>query len=258
MTNENPEQETRRVSRVIPLAGMRRSIAEHMLRSLQESAQLTTGGMLDMTGMVRLRQALLAKETSLGAHITYTDLLVLAVARALEQHPLLNASIVGEEIRVWEDINIGVAVSYEIKDITALVVPVLRHANKLSLVEAHQALGVLVDKARRRRLAAEDVADGTFTLSNTGTYEKAGELFSTPILNQPQVALLVVRALRDMPVVRDGQVVVRSMMPYSLTIDHRVVDGLTGGQFRATLAQLVEEPQQLLSFLRLPSDLGIV
>ena len=111
MTIENTPNE-RKASKIIPLAGMRRSIAEHMQRSLNESAQLTTGGILDMTGMVSLRKALLARESALGAHVTYTDLLVVAVASALEKHPLLNSSIVGEEISVWEDINIGVAASY--------------------------------------------------------------------------------------------------------------------------------------------------
>jgi pyruvate dehydrogenase E2 component (dihydrolipoamide acetyltransferase) len=252
------EIDGKRVKNAFPLAGMRKAIADHMMRSLQESAQLTIGGMIDMTEIIKLRKAMVAKEDVLGVRISYTDLMVMVVAQALKEHPIVNSSIIGNEVIQWEDVNMGVAVSYEIRDTTALVVPVIRNADRKSVVEIRQTLNELVERARNRRLRSEDVAGGTFTLSNVGTYETAGETFSTPILNQPQSAILVTRAFRDMPVVKDGQVVIRPMMPYSFTVDHRIIDGLASGLFRGTLNKLIQDPYQLSEFFGVSREtLGI-
>jgi pyruvate/2-oxoglutarate dehydrogenase complex dihydrolipoamide acyltransferase (E2) component len=199
-----------------------------------------------------------AHEKELGVRISYTDLMVMVLAHSLKHHPVMNSSIVGDEIRVWEDINIGVAVSYELKDITALVVPAVHNADKKTLIEINQTLTSVVEKARNRRLTAADMAEVTFTLSNVGTYEKAGETFSTPVLNQPQVAIMVTRGIKETPVAQNGQVVVRRMMPYAVTMDHRVIDGLAGGQFRATMNQIIENPYMLVPYLGLPAgSLGV-
>jgi len=244
----------KKVKKAMPLSGMRKAIANHMMRSLQESAQLTIGGMIDMAEMIKVRKALVAKEKDLGVRISYTDLMVMMVAHSLKEHPLVNASVIGSEVIIWEDINIGVAVSYQIKDTTALVVPVIHNADQKSLVEIRQALNELVERARNRRLRPEDTAGGTFTLSNVGTYETAGETFSTPILNQPQSAILVTRAFRDTPVAKDGQIVIRPMMPYSFTVDHRIIDGLSSGLFRGTLNKLIQDPCQLSSYFGVSLD----
>ena len=260
MSEETAEREIdgKRVKRTFPLAGMRKAIADHMMRSLQEAAQLTVGGMMDMTEMIKLRKALVAKEEVLGVRLTYTDLMVMVVAHALKEHPLMNSSIIDNEVILWEDINIGVAVSYEIKDTTALVVPVIRNADQKSLIEIRQFLSELIERARNRRLRPGDIAGGTFTLSNVGTYETAGETFSTPILNQPQSAILVPRAFRDTPVAKDGQVVIRPMMPYSLTFDHRIIDGLTSGLFRGEVNKLLQDPYQLSEYFGVSREtLGI-
>lgn len=252
MSEVAKEETGKKVKKAIPLAGMRKAIADHMYRSLQQSAQTTVGGMMDMTEMIKLRKALVAQEKALEVRISYTDLLIMVIAHALKDHPLLNSSLVGNEIILWEDINIGVAVSFEMKDTTALVVPVVRNADQKSLIEIRQTLNVLVERARNRRLRPGDMADGTFTLSNTGTYETAGETFSTPVLNQPQSAILVTRGFRDVPIAQDGQVVIKPMMPYSLTMDHRVVDGLAGGLFRATISRFMKDPHLLLPYFGVP------
>jgi len=240
----------KRVKEVIPLKGVRKIVAEHMLHSLQVSAQLTNMGMLDMTEMIKLRQTLLSQEEATGIHYTYTDLFVKVVAQALKQHPLLNSSLIDDEIKVWEDINIGVALAFELrKGGRGLIVPVVRNADKKSLVEINQTLRNLVEKGRNLKLLPDDISGGTFTISNVGVFGAGGRVtgsFGTPILNQPEVGLLATRPIVDTPVVREGQIVIRPMMNYSLTYDHRVVMGEDAAVFTATLQQLMEEPSLLL------------
>jgi len=239
----------KRVKEVIPLRGVRKLVAEHMIRSLQVSAQLTNTGMMDMTEMVRLRQALLSQEKTTGIHFTYTDLFVKVVAQALSQHPLLNSSLIDNEIKVWEDINVGVALAFKLKDGgSGLIVPVVRNADKKSLVEIHQAVRDLTEKGRNVKLLPDDVSGGTFTITNVGVFGAGGRVitgFGTPIINQPEVAILGTMPIADTPVVREGQIVIRPMMNYNLTYDHRVVMGEDAAKFMATLQQLMEEPYLL-------------
>jgi pyruvate dehydrogenase E2 component (dihydrolipoamide acetyltransferase)/2-oxoglutarate dehydrogenase E2 component (dihydrolipoamide succinyltransferase) len=230
----------RKVKTTIPLKGMRRAIAEHMQRSLSVSAQLTSMGEIDMTETVKVRNSLVEQEQELGTRITYTDIFVLAAAKVLKEYPIINSSLVDNEIKVWEEINIGVAVAVE----EGLIVPVVKNADHKSLVEISLEVKTSVEKARIGKLMPDDVAEGTFTITNLGAYG-GGYGFGTPIINQPQVAILGIGAITERPVVRQGQIVIRSIMTYSFTFDHRVLDGAPAGRFLDTLTQLLENPSLL-------------
>lgn len=230
-----------RVKSTMPFTGMRKTIAEHMRRSLSVSAPVTVMGEIDMTEMVKLRKSLLAQEETLGARITYTDLLVFTVARVLRDCPMINASIIDNKIKIWEDINIAIAVSIE----DGLIVPVIKNTDKKSLIEISQAVKALAQKAKERTLVLEEVKGGTFTISNLGA-AGAGWRFDTVIINQPQSAILATGGITERAVVKDGQIVIRPIMTYSFTYDHRLIEG--GGivtKFINGLTRLLENPQPL-------------
>jgi len=231
----------RRVKSTIPLRGLRKAIAEHMIRSLSASAQITNAGEMDMTEMIRLRKSLVEQQEVLGTKITYTDLMILVLTKALRNYPLVNASIIDNEIKIWEDINISVAVAVE----EGLIVPVIRNAGRKSLIEISQAVNTLAKKARERTLSPEEVQAGTFTLSNYGALG-GGWSFGTVIINQPESAIMGTGGITDRAVVRDGQIVVRPIMTYSFTFDHRLIDGALAGQFMTSVTQLVENPGLLI------------
>ena len=193
----------KRVAATIPLKGMRRAIADHMQTSLAGSAQLTYMGEAEMTEVVALRKRLLSRETELGFHVTYTDIIVLAIARALKDVLIVNSSIVGDEICVWEDINIGVAVSLDAGLEGGLIVPVVRGVDGKSLREVSLELGSLVERARAGKLLPDDVAEGTFTVTNLATVG-GGWFTGTPIINQPQSAIIAIGSVSERPAVRDG------------------------------------------------------
>lgn len=232
----------RRVKQTIPLTGMRGTIAERMHHSLSVSAQLTTMGEIDMGEIARLRNNLVAQESTLGTRITYTDILVFAIARILRDHLKVNASIVDKEIKVWEDINMGVATALE----DGLIVPVVKHADRKSLVEISKEIKTLVEKAKENKLSSDEINGGTFTLTNLGTLG-SGWTFETAIINQPESAILRVGAITDRAVVRDGQIVARPIMTYSLTYDHRVIDGAVAARFLTSLLSALENPTLLLA-----------
>jgi len=229
------------VKTTIPLRRMRRAIAEHMHRSLSVAAQLTAMGEIDMTELIKRRNALVEQEEAIGARITYTDIFVLAIAKALKENPIVNSSLIENEIKIWEDINIGVAVALEEGGEGGLIVPVVRNADQKSLLEINREVRALVEKARVGKLMPDDVSGGTFTLTNLGAFG-GGWGFGTPIINQPQSAILGTGAITDRPVVRQGQIVIRPIMTYSFTFDHRVVDGAPAGIFMAQVTQLLENP----------------
>lgn len=223
-----------------PLAGMRRAIAQRMTISLQSSAQMTGFGRIDMTEAVRLRAACLGRETEFGVRITYTDIVLKAAANVLASMPVMNSSIVGDEIVHWGEINVGLAVALD----DGLVVPVIRNADRKSIAEIGAERRELVQRARAGRLGREELDGGTFSLSNFGSY---GGDFETPILNPPQSALLGIGAITDEPVVRDGEIVIRPMMTISLTFDHRLIDGAVAGRFRAQLRSALESPLAMMA-----------
>jgi len=239
--------EGKRVKATLPLTGMRAAIAEHMLHSLQASAQLTTMGEMVVSELIRMRNSLLAKEALLGTRITYNDILSFIVIRALQAVPIMNSSIVGEEIKIWEDVNLGVAVSLPEGPFDAgLIVPVVKNAERLSLVQLSQKIKELREKAYSGKLGLDDITGGTFTISNTGGFGK-GYTFTTPVIHQPQAAILGIGAFVERPLVVGGEIVVRPVMNWSLTFDHRVINGAPVGKFLAVLAEYVENPYLLLT-----------
>jgi len=232
----------KRVKVSLPLKGMRKSIADHMHQSLSVSAQLSHMGEIEMTELVKLRESLLTRENELEVRVSYTDLFVLAVARAIEKTPIVNSSLMGDEIKIWEDINIGVAVATEeSKYVSGLVIPVIKSANKKSLVEISKELRELTEKARNKKLTPDDVIGGTFTITNVGTF-LPGLTFGTPIIYQPQSAILQTSAVEDRVVARDGQMVIRPIMAYNLTFDHRIMDGAPAAMFLKEVKKLIENP----------------
>ena len=216
----------------IPFAGMRHAIAETMLGSLQSMAQLTLTSHADVTALAGLRAVL---HRRWQARISYTDLIVKAVALSLREHPMLNSTLVGEEIVLNDEINLGVAVALE----QGLIVPIVRQADERSVLEIHRALRDLAERARTDQLLVDEVTGGTFTVTNLGMYRV--DAF-TPIVNPPEVAILGVGAINEHLTRVEGQVTARSRLVLSLTIDHRVVDGAPGAAFLQTLVEFLEEP----------------
>lgn len=231
----------KRVKQTFPLRGTRRAIAEHMHRSLQVAAQLTSMGEIEMSGVVGMREGLVAQEKTLGVRVSYTDILVYAICKALKANPVVNSSLVGNDVVLWEDINIGVAVAVGEGTDSALIVPVVKNADRKSLTELSLAVKALTEKARTGKLLPDDVSGGTFTLTNLGAVG-GGYGFGTPIINQPQSAILGTGPITDRAVVRSGQIVIRPIMASSFTYDHRVIDGAPAARFMIYLTQLLENP----------------
>ena len=234
----------KKIKTAIPLKGMRKTIAQRMHQSLSISAQLTTMTEFDVTDLVRLRESLVRQEGVIGTRITYTEILVFILSKLLKDHPLLNSSLIDNEIKIWEDINIGVAVGLGEKGDKGLIVPVIRNADQKSLVELSKIVKVIVEKAQAGKLMPDDVTGGTFTLTSLGG--RGVGLFQTPIINQPEAAILGVGRITDKPVVRDRQIVIASIMPCSITVDHRIMDGVVVENFLSGLQELLESPGLLL------------
>jgi pyruvate dehydrogenase E2 component (dihydrolipoamide acetyltransferase) len=231
----------RRVKETFPLKGMRKVIAERMYSSLSGSAQLSFLGEFDATELIKFREAFLNKEKGIGVKITYTEILVYIIARALKDHPDINVSFIENEIKVWEDINIGVAVALGKE---GLLVPVVKQADRKSLVEISQEVKSLVERTREGKILPHEVTGGTFTLTSLGSIGVS--YYQTPIINPPESAILGTGPIMEKPVVKEGQIVIASMMPYSLTFDHRVINGFGAEQFLARLKELVETPGLVL------------
>ncbi len=237
----------KRVKDVLPLTGMRAAVAEHMHQSLQVSAQLTTMGEFDATELIRMRKSLVEKEAMLGTRITYTDLLAYMVTRVLQAVPIVNSSIIGNEIKLWEDINLGVAVSLpEEKYDAGLIVPVIKNAEKMTLTEMSLKLKELREKAFSGQLGLDDITGGTFTISNTGGFGR-GYAYNTPVISQPQSAILGVGSIVERPLVVDGEIAIRSVMNWNLTFDHRAINGAPVGKFLAILNEYIENPYLLMA-----------
>jgi pyruvate dehydrogenase E2 component (dihydrolipoamide acetyltransferase)/2-oxoglutarate dehydrogenase E2 component (dihydrolipoamide succinyltransferase) len=228
----------RKLRNTIPLSQMRKKIAEHMVRSLSISAQLTLMGEIDMTEMKKLREDMLAQEKMLGTRITYTDLFVYLIAKQLKKHPVINSSLIDNEIKLWNSINIGVATSLE----NGLIVPVIKDADKKEISSLSVELKKLVKKAREENLQLSDITGGTFTITNLGSFGGAGYRFETPIINQPESAILGMGGISDRVVAREGKIVIRPILTYYFTYDHRVIDGLTTAKFMEDVQGAFEKP----------------
>ncbi len=241
-----PATTEKRIKSKIPLRGMRAAIAENMYQSLSTSAQLTVMGEIEMTEIVKLRDALVKQVDAFGVNITYTDILVFMIARILHNYPVINSSIIENEIILWEDINIGVAVALE----DGLIVPVVSHADKKSLIEISRNIKELASRAKEKRLTPDHVTGGTFTITNLGA-RGGGYRFETVIINPRESAIFGTGGITDRVVARDGQIVIRPVMTYYFTYDHRVIDGALAADFINSLTRLLENPYLSLDWKKI-------
>jgi 2-oxoisovalerate dehydrogenase E2 component (dihydrolipoyl transacylase) len=220
---------------VVKLGSMRRAIAEHMVRSLATSPHAWTLQEVDVTNLVRYREA--EKEgfrARHGASLTYLPFVVQVVCDAIKQFPWLNSTWSDEGVVLKHYINMGIAVS--IPD--GLIVPVLKDADQQGFTDLVTSINDLVTRARSKQLKPDDVQGGTFTLNNTGA---TGSVASQPIINQPQAAILTTEAIVKRPVVIGDGIAVRDMMNVCLSFDHRIIDGMMAGQFLSTIKKRLEE-----------------
>ncbi|PTQ53718.1 MAG: Dihydrolipoamide acyltransferase component of branched-chain alpha-keto acid dehydrogenase complex [Hydrogenibacillus schlegelii] len=220
---------------VLPITAVRRRIAERMVESKRTAPHAWMMVEVDATRLVRYRKAVMgAFETREGFRLTYLPFFLRAVTLALREHPRLNASWTDEGIVLRKDIHLSIAVAHD----DALYVPVIPHADALSVVGLARALHDLVERTRAGRLRPDDVAGGTFTVNNTGAF---GSVLSMPIINPPQAAILSIEAIVKRPVVVDeGTIAIRDMVNLTLSLDHRVMDGAAAGAFLQTVKRLIE------------------
>jgi 2-oxoglutarate dehydrogenase E2 component (dihydrolipoamide succinyltransferase) len=224
---------------IIEMDRMRRMIAEHMVRSKHTSAHVTSFSEADVTNLVMWREKVKKDfEKREGTKITFTPLFIEAVVRCIKRFPIVNSSVDGDRIILKKDINIGMATALPNAN---LIVPIIRNADQLNLVGLARQVNTLADNARNNKLRPEDIDGGTFTLTNVGTF---GSLMGTPIINQPQVAILAVGAIKKRPVVIEtphgDSIAIRHMMYLSLSYDHRIVDGSIGATFLTAVANELE------------------
>lgn len=234
-------------SEIIEMDRMRRLIADHMVRSKQTSAHVTSFSEADVTNLVMWREKVKGDfEKREGTKITFTPLFIEAVVKCIKKYPLINSSVEGDRIILKKDINIGMATALPNGN---LVVPVIRGADQLNLVGLAKQVNALADQARQSRLKPQDTQDGTFTLTNVGTF---GSLAGTPIINQPQVAILAVGIIKKRPVVMESpagdSIAIRHMMYLSLSYDHRIIDGSLGASFLTAVATELENFDAKRSF----------
>ncbi|MBI5746763.1 MAG: 2-oxo acid dehydrogenase subunit E2 [Nitrospirae bacterium] len=218
----------------IPLSIMRKTIAERMVASKRTSPHVTTVFEADMSNPVsfreRVKDLFLKRE---GVGLTYLPIIIKAVTQAILDFPTLNSSLVGDDIIIKRDINIGIAVAIE----DGLIVPVIKGTDKKDLATIARETHDLAERARGKKLIPEDVQGGTFTITNHGVF---GSLFSTPIISQPQIAILGVGTIEKRPVVINDAIAIRSMVYMSLSFDHRAIDGAIADQFMKRIKTFLE------------------
>jgi len=225
---------------IVEMDRMRRLIADHMVRSKHTSPHVTSFSEADVTHLVQWREKVKKEfEKRENTKLTFTPLFIEAVIRCIKKYPMINSSLDGDKIIIKKDINIGMATALPTGN---LIVPVIRNADQLNLTGLARQVNALADNARQNKLKPEDTQAGTFTLTNVGTF---GSLMGTPIINQPQVAILAVGAIKKRPVVLEtvegDAIVIRHMMYLSLSYDHRVVDGSLGATFLSAVARELEQ-----------------
>lgn len=234
--SRGPAPEAPKIGAVIPFTGMRKTVARNVAASAQSAVHVTLVSEVDMTECVSLRKAVLERiESKYGVRISFTDIIVKAAARAIEEKPIVNASLRDEQIVIHDRVNIGIATAIE----GGLVVPVVKDANLKSIPEISIEIKELSARARSGRPAPEDFAGGTFSITNLGAY---GVDSFDPVISPGQSAILGVGAIKEKPVVKDGSILVRHMMNLCLSFDHRVMDGAPAAEYLATLRQILESP----------------
>jgi pyruvate dehydrogenase E2 component (dihydrolipoamide acetyltransferase) len=221
-------------ARVEPMSVMRQRIAEHMVMSKRISAHVTTVHKTDMTKIAKMRERNKAEfQARYGYSLTFLPFVAKAAAEAIRHFPILNASIEGTNIIYHNEINIGIAVALE----NGLIVPVIRNADEKNVVGLQRSIVDLSTRARSRQLKPDEVQGGTFSITNFGSF---GSVFATPVINQPQVAILGVGAVEKVPVVVDDAIAIRSIAYLALTFDHRLIDGALADQFTGKVKSILE------------------
>jgi pyruvate dehydrogenase E2 component (dihydrolipoamide acetyltransferase) len=227
-------------NRIEPLSVMRKKIAQHMVLSKQTSAHVTTVFEVDFTAIDKLRRQYKDAYAERGAKLTFLPFIIQAVVAGLREFPIINASMDDASVIYHRDLNIGIAVALD----WGLIVPIVKNADEKNILGLSKTINDLGERARTKKLAPDDVQGGTFTITNPGVY---GGLFGTPIINQPQVAILGVGGVKKRPVVietKDGDfIAIRSMCILSLTFDHRLIDGAVADQFMAKVKAFIEAGQ---------------
>ncbi len=225
----------------VPLRGVRRKVAEHMVKSRDTAAQVTHVDEVDMTELVQLREKAKVSAEKRGVKLTYLPFIIKALIPALKQYPYLNASLDDdkEEIVLKKYYNIGMATDTE----QGLVVPVIKGAEQMSITQLAAEIVRLSERARAGQLTLDEIQGSTFTITNVGGI---GGVFATPIINYPEVAILGVHKITKRPVVKDNQVMIREMTYLSVSFDHRVLDGAMAAQFMNVIKQYLEDPKLLL------------
>ncbi|SHR24825.1 dihydrolipoamide acetyltransferase [Mycobacteroides abscessus subsp. abscessus] len=227
-------------SQLIPVTGIRKVIAERMYDSLQNSAQLTINMKVDVSNLIALQKQ--TKETVQSRYdnkLTVTDFIVRAVVLSLKQHEQMNSAYIENKIHLYKQVHLGMAVALE----RGLVVPVIRNADQSTLIDLSKSIKALAKKAREGQLSQDEMQGSTFTISNLGAY---GVDHFTPVLNPPEAGILGVGAVYDTPVFVGETIEKRSILPLSLTFDHRVLDGAPAAAFLQTVKKLLEDPITML------------
>lgn len=223
-------------TRVEAMSAMRVKIAEHMVFSKRTSAHVTTVHKVDMTKVAKLRDRLKGQfQERYGFGLTFLPFVLRATAEALRDYPIVNASIEGTNIIYHNDVHIGVAVALE--GGSGLIVPVIRNADERNVVGLQRAVVDLAARARSKQLKPDEVSGGTFSITNFGSF---GSVFATPVINQPQVAILGVGTVEKTPVVVDDAIAIRSICYLALTFDHRLIDGAMADQFTGKVKAILE------------------
>jgi pyruvate dehydrogenase E2 component (dihydrolipoamide acetyltransferase) len=220
----------------VPMTAMRKAIAEHMVTSIRTSAHVATFFEVDCSSVMNAREKLKPDFERAGINLTVTAFFALAVVRALKKFPIMNASVDGDAVLYKKAINLGIAVNIE----GGLIVPVIKNAGERDLQTLAQTINDLGERARSKKLAPDEVQDGTFTITNPGQY---GAVIGIPIINQPQVAILCMGGIKKRAVVVDDNVVARPMIMLSLSFDHRIIDGALADQFMGDIQKQLESWQ---------------
>lgn len=224
----------------VPMTRLRARIAERLLDAQHSAAMLTTFNEVDLTEVMALRSRYKDQfEKEHGVRLGFMSFFAKAVTEALKKFPVVNASVEDTDVIYHNYYDIGVAVSTE----RGLMVPVLRDVDQMSFAEFESELRAIAEKAQDGSISMEELTGGTFTITNGGVF---GSMMSTPILNQPQSAILGMHTIQQRPMVIDGEIVARPMMYLALTYDHRIIDGKDSVQFLVTVKQLLEDPSRLL------------
>jgi len=218
------------IAETIQLSGKRKSISDRISKSAREAAQVTISMEIDATNMVAVHER---SRHEGEAGVSYTDLIVWAVGRALRENPLMNSTLEGNVIKIYKDVNVGVAVASD----SGLIVPVIHGTDSRTLQEIASLRRDLVTRARQDKLSLPDVMNGTFTVTNLGMYDV--DVF-TPIVNPPQTGILGIGRIREKPVAVNGKITISPVLTLSLSFDHRVIDGVPAASFLQRVRELLE------------------